>query len=619
MESSYYMMEKIRTAANNAVIKIIFGLIILSFIFAGVGGIFTMNANTDKRYIAKVNGEGLSRVAYENAARAKIQQYQLTSDQPELIELIRQNVLQQQIQDYLVYKYIDNLGIKVTNEQVKDNIRRNPSFAKEGRFSNELFLNIIKRQGYPSAEIYAESLRQQMRVQQLFSALQLTDFLLPVDANLVKLQDQQRLIATATLSAKDLGITDKTFTDDELNAYYLAHPQQFTTNTELVKLDIIRLPRSLLEADIHITDQDINAYYEQHKNTYTVPNEFAYSSIETANLADAEAIYQQLLSGANFSELAAEKGLYPMQRNNKGSLGWFSIESLPDSIKAANLTDIGQFSKPLKQENGHYLIVKLDDQHKEQLAALDKVKDIVKSDLLQTLLEQHLQDKEIQIQQFIEQGLSLSDIAEKLNRQIEKTTWLNQHTAPLTYSAVGELVMQQLDEDSSNHSRILGPVYADETEEIYAIQIMDYRPIGLSSFESVKSEILTALQNQDRNQRFHAATEQLITKLSAQDVDTKAKLTFTEAKSIGREDTSLDKDVVKTAFTLVPSVVNKPVYGITYLPQDRAVITELNDVKETTEVRDMDDNMLSPLIESTSSAIVNTLKAQAKVELIPTE
>ncbi|MCO6523496.1 MAG: SurA N-terminal domain-containing protein, partial [Candidatus Schmidhempelia sp.] len=427
------MMEKIRTAANNAVIKIIFGLIILSFIFAGVGGIFTMNANTDKRYIAKVNGEGLSRVAYENAARAKIQQYQLTSDQPELIELIRQNVLQQQIQDYLVYKYIDNLGIKVTNEQVKDNIRRNPSFAKEGRFSNELFLNIIKRQGYPSAEIYAESLRQQMRVQQLFSALQLTDFLLPVDANLVKLQDQQRLIATATLSAKDLGITDKTFTDDELNAYYLAHPQQFTTNTELVKLDIIRLPRSLLEADIHITDQDINAYYEQHKNTYTVPNEFAYSSIETANLADAEAIYQQLLSGANFSELAAEKGLYPMQRNNKGSLGWFSIESLPDSIKAANLTDIGQFSKPLKQENGHYLIVKLDDQHKEQLAALDKVKDIVKSDLLQTLLEQHLQDKEIQIQQFIEQGLSLSDIAEKLNRQIEKTTWLNQHTAPLTY------------------------------------------------------------------------------------------------------------------------------------------------------------------------------------------
>lgn len=619
MESSYYMMEKIRTAANNVVVKIIFGLIILSFIFAGVGGIFTMNANTDKQYIAKVDGEGLSRIAYENAALSQIQQYHLTSDQPELIQLVRQNVLQQQIQDHLVYKYLDKLDIKVTNEQVKSNIRRNPAFAKDGRFNNELFLNTIKRQGYPSADIYAEYLRQQMRMQQLFSALQLTDFVLPVDADLVKLHDQQRVVATATLSAKDLGIADKSFTDEELKAYYLAHPQQFTTNTELVKLDIVRLPRSAIEAGINITDEDINTYYEQHKKSYVTPPEFAYSSIETENLADAEAIYQQLVSGADFAELAAEKGLYPMQRNTKGVLGWFSAESLPESLKAANLTDIGQFSKPLKQENGHYLIVKLDDQHEQQTAALESIKDVVKNDLLQSMIDQQIQDKEKQIHQFVEQGLSLSDIAGKLNRQVEQTTWINQHTAPLTYSAVGEIVMQQLDEDSTNRTHILGPVYADENQEIYAVQIMDYRPIGLATFESVKLDILAILQKQDRDERFRTAIEQLMTKLSSQDAETKAKLTFTEAQLITRQDTSLDKDVIKTAFNLVPSVDNKPVYGITYLPQERAVITQLTQVKEATEVRNMDDNMLEPLIASSSKAIVTTLTSQAKIELMPTE
>ncbi|WP_024496447.1 SurA N-terminal domain-containing protein [Candidatus Schmidhempelia bombi] len=613
------MMEKIRTAANNVVVKIIFGLIILSFIFAGVGGIFTMNANTDKQYIAKVDGEGLSRIAYENAALSQIQQYHLTSDQPELIQLVRQNVLQQQIQDHLVYKYLDKLDIKVTNEQVKSNIRRNPAFAKDGRFNNELFLNTIKRQGYPSADIYAEYLRQQMRMQQLFSALQLTDFVLPVDADLVKLHDQQRVVATATLSAKDLGIADKSFTDEELKAYYLAHPQQFTTNTELVKLDIVRLPRSAIEAGINITDEDINTYYEQHKKSYVTPPEFAYSSIETENLADAEAIYQQLVSGADFAELAAEKGLYPMQRNTKGVLGWFSAESLPESLKAANLTDIGQFSKPLKQENGHYLIVKLDDQHEQQTAALESIKDVVKNDLLQSMIDQQIQDKEKQIHQFVEQGLSLSDIAGKLNRQVEQTTWINQHTAPLTYSAVGEIVMQQLDEDSTNRTHILGPVYADENQEIYAVQIMDYRPIGLATFESVKLDILAILQKQDRDERFRTATEQLMTKLSSQDAETKAKLTFTEAQLITRQDTSLDKDVIKTAFNLVPSVDNKPVYGITYLPQERAVITQLTQVKEATEVRNMDDNMLEPLIASSSKAIVTTLTSQAKIELMPTE
>ena len=50
------MMENLRTAANNPVIKIVFAIIILSFILTGVGGYLVSGSN----YAAKVNDTEIS-------------------------------------------------------------------------------------------------------------------------------------------------------------------------------------------------------------------------------------------------------------------------------------------------------------------------------------------------------------------------------------------------------------------------------------------------------------------------------------------------------------------------------------------------------------------------------
>ena len=67
------MMETIRTAANSVVVKIIFAIIILCFIFTGVGffgfGGSSNSANDEQLYIAKVDGEGISRAGFEEQAK----------------------------------------------------------------------------------------------------------------------------------------------------------------------------------------------------------------------------------------------------------------------------------------------------------------------------------------------------------------------------------------------------------------------------------------------------------------------------------------------------------------------------------------------------------------------
>ena len=57
------MMDSLRTAANSLVLKIIFGIIIVSFILTGVSG-YLIGGNN---YAAKVNDQEISRGQFENA------------------------------------------------------------------------------------------------------------------------------------------------------------------------------------------------------------------------------------------------------------------------------------------------------------------------------------------------------------------------------------------------------------------------------------------------------------------------------------------------------------------------------------------------------------------------
>ena len=58
------MMDSLRTAANSLVLKIIFGIIIVSFILTGVSGYLIGGGNN---YAAKVNDQKISRGQFENA------------------------------------------------------------------------------------------------------------------------------------------------------------------------------------------------------------------------------------------------------------------------------------------------------------------------------------------------------------------------------------------------------------------------------------------------------------------------------------------------------------------------------------------------------------------------
>lgn len=104
------MMDSLRTAANSLVLKIIFGIIIVSFILTGVSGYLIGGGNN---YAAKVNDQEISRGQFENAfnsERNRMQQ-QLGDQYSELaanegyMKTLRQQVLNRLIDEALLDQY----------------------------------------------------------------------------------------------------------------------------------------------------------------------------------------------------------------------------------------------------------------------------------------------------------------------------------------------------------------------------------------------------------------------------------------------------------------------------------------------------------------------------------
>lgn len=80
-----------------------------------------------------------------------------------------------------------------------------------------------------------------------------------------------------------------------------------------------------------------------------------------SEIDDANELYQQLLDGANFDELAKEYSECNSAENG-GHLGWFNSGQMVAEFER-ELTQIEnlQISKPLKTKFGYHIIIKLDE------------------------------------------------------------------------------------------------------------------------------------------------------------------------------------------------------------------------------------------------------------------
>src|SRR5699024_8072264 len=175
------MMYSLRTAANSLVLKIIFGIIIVSFILTGVSGYLIGGGNN---YAAKVNGQEVSRGQFENAfssERNRMQQ-QLGDQYSELaandayMKTLRQPVLHRLILEALCGQRPRDLNLGIGDDHGTQALVATRACQLDAKFDNRRYAASLNQMGIGAAK-YAQALRNHVTTHRLINGLAGTDFM----------------------------------------------------------------------------------------------------------------------------------------------------------------------------------------------------------------------------------------------------------------------------------------------------------------------------------------------------------------------------------------------------------------------------------------------------------
>ncbi len=330
---------------SKAFLYIIIAAFVGTIIFAW--GADITRSKYDRDVIGEVNGQELKREQYNQVYRSYYEQIQQSSKRDLTHEEERTllDVSWKELVSSVLYRQqIDRLGLVLTNRELAEHLKlmppqeiiQAPVFQNEqGGFDYQKYVQSMTDPNYARVWMDIES----------FMRGRVTN---------IKLQELVRMGARVT--GEDV-------------------KQEFIDNNERIKLEYAVLFRDRLgDPEIVNDTSEILEYYKNNKDLYFRPAEAGLKYVEfhkvptesdsIAAKDQAQSIYDEIVDGADFAQLAVDFSDDIATAQSGGDVGWFNETMLIDgfggeAIDAAfALSDSGDVSEPVKTKYGWHVIMK---------------------------------------------------------------------------------------------------------------------------------------------------------------------------------------------------------------------------------------------------------------------
>ena len=616
------MMDSLRTAANSLVLKIIFGIIIVSFILTGVSGYLIGGSNN---YAAKVNGQEISRGQFENAfnsERNRMQQ-QLGDQFSELaanegyMKTLRQQVLNRLVDEALLDQYSRELKLSISDEQVKQAIFSTPAFQVDGKFDNNRYNAIVNQMGM-TADQYAQALRNQLTTQQLINGVAGTEFMLKGETNeLAALVAQQRIVREATIDVNALA-AKQSVSEQEVASYYEQNKNHFMM-PEQFRVSYIKLDAAAMQETA--SDADIQSYYDQHQDQFTQPQRNRYSIIQTKTEDEAKAVLDALNKGGDFAALAKEKSADIISARNGGDMGWLEESTTPEELKNAGLKEKGQLSGVIKSSVG-FLVARLDDVQPAQVKPLSEARDEIAAKVKQ---EKAL-DAYYALQQKVSDAASndnesLAGAEQAAGMKAVETGWFSRDSLPeeLNFKPVSDIIFNGglVGENGTPGSN--SDIITVDGDRAFVLRIAEHKAEAVKPLAEVKDQVTALVKHNKAEQQAKLDADKLLAALKAGKGDEAMKaagLSFGEAKTLSR--TGQDP-LSQAAFGLALPANDKPSYGVANDMQGNVVLLALDAVKAGSMPEEQKKAMVQGITQNNAQivfeALMSNLRKAAKIKV----
>jgi len=615
------MMDNLRAASNHVVLKIILGLIILSFVLTGVGN-YLIGGNGD--FAAKVNGDEISRAQLERAfSSERSRQQQMLGEQfstlasnPGYMQQIRQQALSQLIDEKLLDQYAKTLKLAISDDQIKQAIFSQPAFQTDGKFDNAKYLGLINNMGF-SADQYAEALRKQLTTQQLITSVTGTDFMLNGETDaLAALVAQQRQVREATINVSAL-VAKQTVTDEDIKNYYEQNKNSFMS-PERYRVSYIKLDAASLHENV--SENEIKSWYDQHQSDYTQPERTRYSIIQTKTDAEAQALLAELKKGGDFAELAKAKSSDPISARHGGDMGWLEPDTTPDELKSAGLKEKGQLSGVIKSSVG-FIIARLDDIQPQQIKPFSAVHD----DIAAKVKQEKAIDAYYKLQQKVSDAASndnesLAGAEEVAGVKAVETGWFSHDNVPaeLNFKPVQQAIFNGGLVGDNGAPGSNSDIITVDGDRAFVLRVSEHKAEAVKPLSEVTAQITDTLKTGKAQQEAKALADKLLAALKAGQGEQEMKaanLSFGQPQTFSRNGQDA---ITQAVFAMTPPAKDKPSWGVSEDGQGNVVLIALDSVKTGTMPDVQKQAMVQGVTQNNAQiafeALLSNLRKEGKIK-----
>lgn len=266
------MLGIMRKYKQSIVIKIVFGVIVLSFI----GTIFLVWGKGDSGlkgssgYAVKVNRTRISYEEYQQAYLRIRSMYQqmLGTVTPEMEKQynIRKSAVDMLINQLLIKQEAKKMGISVSRDEVIRSISAIPAFQKNGSFNFAQYQQILSTQRMTPAA-FEQSQEEDLVIKKAQDKIK--GEVKASDEELLKQfrQDNDKVeVLFASFSPAEFEKEIK-LTDQDLQGYIQNHQEEFRT-PEQVSVSYLRISPAGYSGRVTVTDDETANYYQKHIDRY---------------------------------------------------------------------------------------------------------------------------------------------------------------------------------------------------------------------------------------------------------------------------------------------------------------------------------------------------------------
>ena len=492
------MLQRIRDRITGKLALFMLALIALPFVFFGIGTNYNF---IGAGYAAKVNGDDVSVVAFENAYRNQLlavaeQGGEIPS---ELRSIVRDGVLDSLIRDLLVEQYIRGAEYAVPDRLITESIQREATWQVDGEFSRDVYYQWLDQRALTPSEFEA-SQRDFLAQNQLQRGVAASAFVTPSEyRRYLNLYGEERQASVAEIDLAAL--TEAVEIDDATaQAYYDERPDDFQSS-ETVDISYLELNREELAAAVTFTEEELEQFYQDSSSDYLQDEQrqarhilIPFGDDEAAAEQEASALNARAQAGEPFEDLARQYSKDGGTAQSGGDLGMLLRTQLPAELGDAIFAmEEGDIQGPVRSTFGFH-VIRLDDIRTGGALPLAEVR----GELTAALRSEKAAAEYARLERALSDALfDAADIA-----ALGETVGLTPRTAAGYTRSGGEpFGANQTALDEIFDSRVLEDGELSNILELDAnrtvvVSVDQYHPAARRPFEDVKEGIVATLKSQ---------------------------------------------------------------------------------------------------------------------------